>query len=189
MNIPKTKDIKSPQVAFNTFKDIEEKLGAIKELGKDGTLAFPVTDKKIEDLWFKKIKPINLELDPIIDEIIKLHEEINIWQEEGKKFKEREDALNALKNKLDLRRSKFITRISPMIIREYQDKITKYQQFGKIAEFENENGQPELYVTVHDWLASYLSSYDKKDEEHNKKVVSKVHQKMANTADAMEEVE
>lgn len=188
-NIPKTKDIKNPVEAFNTFKEIEDKLSLIKEMGKDGTIAFPVKDKKIADLWFKKIKPINLELDPIIDEIIKLHQEINDWQEAGKKFKEREDVLNTLKNKLELRRAKFVTRISPMIIREYQDKITKYQQFGKIAEFQNEQGDSELYVTVHDWLASYLSSYDKKDEEHKKKVVSKVHQKMANTEDAMEEVE
>lgn len=85
-NIPKTKDIKNPTEAFNTFKEIESKLALIKEMGKDGTIAFPVKDKKIADLWFKKIKPINLELDPIIDEIIKLHEEINVWQEEGKKF-------------------------------------------------------------------------------------------------------
>lgn len=184
--IPTTKDIQNPELAFHIFNKIEQDLDTLKKIGKDGAIAFLVKDKKIKDMWFDKIKPINLELDPIVDEIIKLHEEIKVWQEEGKKFKEREDELNAKKNKLELRRSKFINRISPMIIGNFQPYITKYQQFGKIAEFQNENNEAELYVTVHDWLASYLSGYDSKIEEHNKRVVSKVQPKMANEEGAFE---
>lgn len=187
--IPQTKNIKNPEEALNLFKDIEGKLNELKDMGKDGLVAFKIHDKKIKDLWFDKIKPLNLELDPIIDEMITLHKEIQEWQEKGKEFQRREDELNAKKNKIELKRSKFINRVSPLIISSYQSSLNRYQQFGKLAEFQNEEGKPELYVTVHDWLAAWLSGYDQKADEHNKKVVSKVHQKMANTEDAMDEVE
>lgn len=189
MEIPSTDKIKNPEYATKVFNEIQGKLLEYRELGKDGELAFPIKDKKIIHMWEKKIKPINMELDPVIDEYISLNKQVEEWQAEGTKFKLLEDELNKKKNALELRRAKFINRISPMIIREYNDKITKYQQFGKIKEFVNKDGEVELYVTIHDWLASYMNGYESQKNEHNKKVVSKVHQKLANTAEAMEETE
>lgn len=189
MELPSIKNVKNPEYAKQVFDEIESKLAELKLLAKDGDLAFPIKDKKIIHVWEKKIKPINQELDPVIDEYIALNKQIEEWQAEGKKFQEKEEELNKKKNALELRRAKFINRISPMIIREYNDKITKYQQFGKIKEFVDENGEVKLYVTIHDWLASWTNGYDTQKDEHNKKVVSKVHQKLANTNEAMEEVE
>lgn len=171
-------DIKDPKESMHYFNIINECLEKYVTLGSEGELAFEITDPKAIEMWKKHIKPLSNQIKPLTDEMIALDEERAKLEETFKAHIEKMDNVKKQIDGIVLRRNKFITRISPMIVREYSDKINKFQQFGSIIE---DNGK--VFVTVKDWLASFVSGYMKKQINHDERVNNKISPKMATVQD------
>lgn len=174
MNQIKFKDTQSNDVLFEKFSSIEKVIDDYKASIKDKKPAIEITDEKALKMWKDKIKPLSDKMEPHIDEMIKLDEEKSKMEAEYKELMEKMDATQKTLDALKLKRNKFITRISPIIIRMTEGKLTKYQQPGSIIE---EGGK--VFVTIHDWFGAWLTGQDKKLEQHDEKVAKKVHPKMA----------
>lgn len=167
------KEIITPEESVSIFNSIADNLKRYTELGSDKEIAFEIHDKKIKAMFNDKIAPYTKDLEPLTEEMLKLEEE-RVGLETT--FKAHLAKMEEVKGKIDkvvLKRNKFITRISPMIIRDLGNQINKYQQFGAIIEKDG-----KVYVTVKDWLASFMAGFEKKLEVQKEKVDSKISPKM-----------
>lgn len=163
------KEIKNPQVSQEMYASIKDILNGYTAYATEGDMAFEVDDESVIKIWKKHIKPYSDAIAPLTDELIALDKLRGEKEQEYKEILEKCEAKDAEIRNLDLKRSKFITRVSPIIIRKYQDKINEYQQFGSIIEKDG-----KVYVVIKDWLASFISGHKKRVEAHNEKVTSKI---------------
>lgn len=166
-------DTNTPEDSRKLFDSFAETLAQYAEVGKEGKIAIEITDSKALALWKKHIKPLSDALKPKIDEMLKLEETRAEMEKTFRAHLEKMDAIKGEMDAIQLKRNKFITRISPMIYRDYGSLLNKYQQFGSVIE---DNGQ--VFVTVNDMLASFIKGYDKKVEQHDEKVKSKISPKI-----------
>lgn len=165
----KVRDIKDPTKSNNMYSEIKNALNEYVEYSSTGDMAFVIDDKTIVDMWHKHIKPYSDKIKPLTDELIALDEERAKMEEAYKQIIEKCESKKKEIDTLDLKRNKYITRISPMVIRKYQHKINEYQQFASIIE---EDGT--VFVVVKDWLASFISGFKKKADAHKEKVTDKI---------------
>ena len=166
-------DTKTPEESLALFNEFAEKLQQYTDIGAESKIAIEITDEKAKALWKKHIKPLSDQLKPLIDEMIALDEKRAEYEKEVKAHFEKMDDVKSQIDAINLKRNKFITRISPIIIREYGNLLNKYQQFGSIIE---DNGM--VFATVQDKLASFVSGFNKLKEQHEEKVGSKISPKM-----------
>lgn len=162
-------DIKDPIKSQELYSTIKETLNEYTLHATEGEMAFEVDDPSVIKLWKSKIKPIADEINPLVDKLLEADRVRAQKEEEYKKIIEECESINTEINNLKLKQNKFLTRVSPIIIRKYQSTINEFQQFGSIIEKDG-----KVYVTVKDWLASFVSNFKKKSEAHNEKVTSKI---------------
>ena len=149
-------ETKSVEESIAVFSKIGDSLKDYMEIGSNGKIAFELTDNKALAMWSKHIKPLSDGIKPLQDELLALDEKRAEYEKEVREHLEKMDKVKSDMDALILKRNKFITRISPIIIREYQDKLNKYQQFGSIIE-----DKGKVFVTVQDKLAAFLSGYER----------------------------
>lgn len=163
------KDIKNPDKASEIYTEFRNKLDEYVSYAYSGDLAFMVDDPAITKMFLEKIKPYNDKIQPLMDEHIAIANELDAIETKRKelhtKWEEKDKEIKAI----EIKRNKFITRISPMIIRKYQDRINEYQQFGSIIEQDG-----DVFVTVKDWLASFINGFKQKASAHAEKVTNKI---------------
>jgi SMC interacting uncharacterized protein involved in chromosome segregation len=145
----------------NTLKEIsgmvKTHLDELKNLTADGELVYEITDKKITDIWHNKIKPIVEEMKPAIDAYLEAEKKKETLENEMKALMEDLAEKDKAMSGLNIKKNKFINRISPLILRSLGKELNEYQQFGRIVE---ENGK--VYVTVKDWVGAFLNGYKSK---------------------------
>ena len=162
-------DIKDPQKAQDLYKTFQATLDEYTNHATSGEMAFEIEDPSVIKLWKSKIKPIADEIDPLVQQLLEADKIRAEKEKEYKEIIEKCEDINSEINNLRLKQNKFLTRVSPIIIRKYQSTINEYQQFGSIIEKDG-----RVYVTVKDWLASFIAGFKKKAENHHEKVTSKI---------------
>lgn len=167
------KEIITPEESVAIFNEIGDKLKRYMELGSEKEIAFKIRDKKIEAMFRDKIAPYTKELEPLTEEMLTLEKERETIEKTAKEHIAKMEEVKGKIDKIVLKRNKFITRISPMIIRDLGSQINKYQQFGSIIEKDG-----SVYVTVKDWLSSFMAGFEKKAEAQKEKVNKKISPKM-----------
>lgn len=172
-NDVKYNETKTVEESIEVFSKIGDHLETYREIGSDGKIAFELTDNKALAMWKKHIKPLSDAIKPLQDDLLALDEKRAEYERDVKAHLEKMDAVKSQMDALLLKRNKFITRISPIIIREYQSKLNKYQQFGSVIE---DNGK--VFVTVQDKLAAFLNGYKKLLEKHEERVTKKISPKI-----------
>ena len=163
------KDIRDPLKSIELYNQIQKTLDEYVDYTKTGDMAFMIEDKAIKKMFLEKVVPFNKKIEPLADEHIKLADELAEIDAKRKVLLEKMDSIRSEIDALGAKRNKFITRISPMVIRKYQPLINKFQQFTSIIEQDG-----EVFVVVKDWLGSFISGYLNKQEVHNEKVTKKI---------------
>lgn len=169
----KFNEIKKVDDSKVLFDEFAEKLQEYTSIGSDGKLAIEIDDPKALAIWKKHLKPLSDALKPLQDEMIALDQRRAEMEVEVRAHFEKMDEVKNKMEALVLKKNKFATRISPMIIREYGSKLNKYQQFGSIIQ---DGGR--VFVTIQDKLASFVNGFNKLAEKHEERVGKKISPKM-----------